>query len=46
MQEFQGFDFSVGQKKFRYKVSNPKQVGETQTDISKFIINIQMTKEL
>ena len=35
--EFQGFDFSVGQKKFRYKVSNPKQVGETQTDISKFI---------
>ena len=35
--EFQGFDFNVGQKKFRYKVSNPTQVGETQTDISKFI---------
>ena len=35
--EFQGFDFELGQKKFRYKVSNPKQVGETQTDISKFI---------
>tara|TARA_R100000541_G_scaffold431_1_gene3480 strand:+ start:479 stop:1720 length:1242 start_codon:yes stop_codon:yes gene_type:complete len=35
--EFQGFDFDLGQKKFRYKISNPKQVGETQTDISKFI---------
>ena len=35
--EFQGFDFELGQKKFRYKVSNPKQIGETQTDISKFI---------
>ena len=35
--EFQGFDFDLGQKKFRYKISNPKQVGETQADISKFI---------
>ena len=35
--EFQGFDFDLGQKKFRYKVSNPKQIGETQGDISKFI---------
>jgi len=35
--EFQGFDFELGQKKFRYKISNPKQTGETQVDISKFI---------
>tara|TARA_R110000824_G_scaffold8745_1_gene39797 strand:+ start:6017 stop:7264 length:1248 start_codon:yes stop_codon:yes gene_type:complete len=35
--EFQGFDFELGQKKFRYKISNPIQTGETQADISKFI---------
>ncbi len=35
--EFKGFDFDLGQKKFRYQVTNPQQVGETQTDISNFI---------
>lgn len=35
--EFKGFDFSLGEKKFRYKVQNPKQVGESQTNINNFI---------
>ena len=35
--EFKGFDFSLGEKKFRYKIQNPKQVGESQTNINNFI---------
>jgi hypothetical protein len=35
--DFKGFDFNVGDKKFRYGVKNPKQVAETQSDISNFI---------
>jgi hypothetical protein len=36
---FKGFDFSLGEKKFRYKVQNPKQVGQSQVDINNFISN-------
>ena len=35
--DFKGFDFSLGEKKFRYKLQNPSQVGNTQTDINNFI---------
>ena len=35
--DFKGFDFNVGEKKFRYKVANPNQVAQTQTDINNFI---------
>tara|TARA_Y100000401_G_scaffold61186_1_gene48498 strand:+ start:1084 stop:2319 length:1236 start_codon:yes stop_codon:yes gene_type:complete len=35
--EFKGFEYALGDKKFRYKIQNPAQVGETQTNISNFI---------
>ena len=35
--EFKGFDFNVGEKKFRYKVSNPFQVADNQDDVGKFV---------
>ena len=34
---FEGFDFNVSNKKFRYGVKNPSQVAEQQSDISNFI---------
>jgi len=36
-QDFKGFDFNVGEKRFRYGVKNPNEVAEVQSDISKFI---------
>ncbi len=35
--DFEGFDFNLGEKKFRYGVQNAPQVGEKQSDISNFI---------
>jgi len=35
--DFKGFDFTVGDKKFRYGVKNPKQVAKDQSDITNFI---------
>ena len=35
--EFKGFDFNVGEKKFRYKISNPFQVADNQDDVGKFV---------
>ena len=35
--DFEGFDFSLGEKKFRYGVQNASQVGEKQSDIGNFI---------
>jgi hypothetical protein len=35
--DFKGFDFSVGDKKFRYGVKNPEAVAEAQTDIANFV---------
>ena len=35
--EFKGFDFSLGEKKFRYQIANPTQVGQQQSDINNFI---------
>ena len=35
--DFKGFDFNVGEKKFRYAFKNPSSVAESQSDISNFI---------
>lgn len=35
--EFKGFDFKVGEKKFRYGIKNPSKVAENQSDISTFV---------
>ena len=35
--DFKGFDFSVGEKKFRYKVKNADQIKDTQGDINNFV---------
>ena len=37
--EFKGFDFSLGEKKFRYKIQNPSEVGKSQTDINNWLTN-------
>ena len=34
---FKGFDFKVGEKKFRYGIKDPVKVGDSQKDISTFI---------
>jgi len=35
--DFKGFDFNVGDKKFRYGVKDPAKVGETQSDVQNFV---------
>jgi len=35
--DFKGFDYSVGDKKYRFKVKNAETVKETQSDINNFI---------
>ena len=35
--KFEGFNFEVGEKKFKYKVSNPTDTADNQADVSKFI---------
>tara|TARA_R100000655_G_scaffold20621_1_gene42504 strand:+ start:2791 stop:4029 length:1239 start_codon:yes stop_codon:yes gene_type:complete len=35
--EFKGFEYNVGDKKYRYNVQDAKKVGENQSDISNFI---------
>ena len=35
--EFKGFDFEVGDKKFRYGVKNPKDVAENQSNLNNFV---------
>jgi len=34
---FKGFEFTLGEKQFRYKVNNPADVAKTQSDISSFV---------
>jgi len=36
-QEFKGFDFKVGEKKFRYGVSNTENVAKAQSDLTNFV---------
>ena len=35
--EFKGFDFSVGEKKFRYGIKNATDVSDSQSDIANTI---------
>ena len=35
--DLKGFDFNVGEKKFRYKVKNADQIKDTQGDINNFV---------
>ena len=35
--DFKGFDFNVGEKKFRFKVNNADQVKTAQSDINNFV---------
>ena len=35
--EFKGFDFSVGDKKFRYGVKNPSEVADNQSNINNIV---------
>ena len=35
--EFEGFDFDLGEKKFRYGVKNPSEVIDNQLDITHFV---------
>ena len=35
--DFKGFDFNVGEKKFRFKVNNIDEVKNTQSDINNFV---------
>jgi hypothetical protein len=36
-EDFKGFEFSLGEKKFRYGVNNPNEVADTQSNLSDFI---------
>ena len=36
-EKFEGFDYSVGDKKYRFKVKDASQVKDTQSDINNFI---------
>jgi len=36
-QDFKGFDFNLGEKKFRYGVKDPSKVAETQSNISNIV---------
>ena len=36
-EEFKGFDFKLGDKKFRYGIKDPSTVADNQSDISNFI---------
>ena len=35
--DFKGFDYTVGDKKFRYKIKDPKTVANTQSNIENFV---------
>ena len=35
--EFKGFDFQVGEKKFRYGIKDPSSVAENQSNINNFV---------
>lgn len=36
-ENFQGFDYNVGDKKYRFKVKNPSEIKEVQGDINNFV---------
>lgn len=36
-EKFKGFEFNIGDKRFRYGVSNPSEVAKQQSDLSEFV---------
>jgi len=36
-EEFEGFEFDLGEKKFKYSISNPSAVAEKQSDLNTFV---------
>ena len=36
-EDFKGFDFKLGEKKFRYGVTNPSEVAKQQSNLSEFV---------
>ena len=36
-EDFKGFEFNLGERKFRYGVNNPSEVADTQSNLSDFI---------
>jgi hypothetical protein len=36
-EDFKGFDYSVGDKKYRFNVKNPSEIKETQSNINNFV---------
>jgi hypothetical protein len=36
-EEFKGFEFKLGDKKFRYNISNPSEVANQQSDLNTFV---------
>ena len=36
-QDFKGFDFNVGEKKFKYNINNPNKTAEEQSNINNFV---------
>jgi len=43
--DFKGFDFDIGEKKFRYGINNPAKVAKEQSNISDFIGKFLNDKE-
>lgn len=35
--EFKGFDFNIGERKFKYQIGNPSEVANKQSDIQDFV---------
>ena len=35
--EFKGFEFNLGEKRFRYNVNNPSEVADKQSDLNTFV---------
>tara|TARA_R100001594_G_scaffold148813_1_gene204953 strand:- start:1730 stop:2962 length:1233 start_codon:yes stop_codon:yes gene_type:complete len=35
--EFKGFDFNIGEKKFKYKINNASDIANSQSDLNNFI---------
>tara|TARA_R100001509_G_scaffold49017_2_gene26657 strand:- start:1321 stop:2499 length:1179 start_codon:yes stop_codon:yes gene_type:complete len=36
-QDFKGFEYNIGEKKFRYKVNNPEQIAKDQSNLNDFV---------
>ena len=36
-QDFKGFEYNIGEKKFRYKINNPEQIAKDQSNLNDFV---------